>query len=105
MPIVKWLVFCATVLPLILMPGPDIIYVTTRGIAQGRRAALVSTTGVCAGYLVHTFLAVLGLTSLLSMPTVLSINKFEIPSRHVASGPFGIEAGDGRRLHRSRRPG
>jgi threonine/homoserine/homoserine lactone efflux protein len=37
----NWLLFCATVLALILMPGPDIIYVTTRGIAQGRRAALV----------------------------------------------------------------
>jgi hypothetical protein len=45
----KWLVFCATVLPLVLTPGPDIIYITTRGIAQGRWAALVSTLGVCGG--------------------------------------------------------
>jgi len=39
---VTLIVFCATVLPLIFTPGPDIIYITTRGIAQGRRAALVS---------------------------------------------------------------
>jgi threonine/homoserine/homoserine lactone efflux protein len=57
--------FCLTVLPLILTPGPDIVYITTRGIAQGRQAALISTLGVCAGYLVHTALAVLGLTAVL----------------------------------------
>ena len=62
---VTLIVFCATVLPLIFTPGPDIIYITTRGIAQGRQAALVSTLGVCAGYIVHTLLAVLGLTALL----------------------------------------
>ena len=59
------LMFCVTVLPLILTPGPDIIYITTRGIAQGRRAALISTLGVCSGYLVHTALAVFGLTAVL----------------------------------------
>jgi threonine/homoserine/homoserine lactone efflux protein len=57
--------FCITVVPLILTPGPDILYITTRGIAQGRFAALISTLGVCAGYLVHTALAVAGLTALL----------------------------------------
>lgn len=62
---VTLIVFCATVTPLILTPGPDIIYITTRGISQGRRAALISTLGVCAGYLVHTLLAVLGLTALI----------------------------------------
>jgi threonine/homoserine/homoserine lactone efflux protein len=59
------LVFCITVLPLIFMPGPDIIYITTRGIAQGRRAAVISTLGVCAGYVVHTMMAVAGLTAVL----------------------------------------
>jgi threonine/homoserine/homoserine lactone efflux protein len=59
------IVFCLTVLPLIFTPGPDVIYITTRGISQGRRAALISTLGVCAGYVVHTCLAVLGLTALL----------------------------------------
>jgi threonine/homoserine/homoserine lactone efflux protein len=59
------LIFAVTVLPLILTPGPDILYITTRGIAQGRQAALISTLGVCAGYVIHTFLAVLGLTAVL----------------------------------------
>jgi len=61
---VTLIIFCATVLPLVFTPGPDIIYITTRGIAQGRPAALISTLGICTGYLVHTLLAVLGLTAL-----------------------------------------
>jgi threonine/homoserine/homoserine lactone efflux protein len=65
------LIFLATVLPLILTPGPDILYITTRGMAQGRRAALVSTLGVCAGYVVHTLLAVVGLTAVLYASEVL----------------------------------
>lgn len=59
------LLFCVTVLPLIFTPGPDILYITTRGIAQGRRAAMISTAGVCAGYVVHTMMAVAGLTAIL----------------------------------------
>src|SRR5262245_41141007 len=65
------LIFALTVLPLILTPGPDVLYVTTRGIAQGRRAALISTLGVCAGYAVHTLLAVLGLTAVLYASEIL----------------------------------
>jgi threonine/homoserine/homoserine lactone efflux protein len=61
---VTLIVFCATVLPLIFTPGPDIIYIATRGIAQGRQAALISTLGVCTGYVVHTLQAVLGSTAL-----------------------------------------
>lgn len=73
----KLLVFCITVLPLVATPGPDIIYITTRGIAQGRGAALLSTVGICAGYVVHTGLAVLGLTALLyASQTLFNIVKF-----------------------------
>jgi threonine/homoserine/homoserine lactone efflux protein len=45
--------------------------VITRGIAQGRWAALVSTLGVCGGYAVHTVLAVLGLTAVIYAPETL----------------------------------
>ena len=61
---VTLIVFFATVMPLIFTPGPDVIYVTTRGIAQGRQAALISMLGICTGYALHTLLAVLGLTAL-----------------------------------------
>jgi len=61
----KLLLFCTTVIPLAFTPGPDVIYILTRGIAQGRRAALISVAGVCSGYLVHTVLSVFGLSALI----------------------------------------
>lgn len=59
------LLFASIVVVLALTPGPDIIYITTRGMVQGRRAALLSTVGICAGYIVYTTLAALGLSALL----------------------------------------
>ncbi len=50
---------------LIITPGPDMIYVITRGIAQGRNAGLLSAAGVTSGILVHTLLASLGIAVLL----------------------------------------
>ncbi len=50
---------------LIITPGPDMLYVITRGIAQGRRAGLHSAFGVTLGIFVHTLLAALGLAALL----------------------------------------
>ena len=50
---------------LIITPGPDMLYVITRGIAQGRRAGLHSAFGVTLGIFVHSLLAALGLAALL----------------------------------------
>lgn len=61
----NFLLFLAASLPLILTPGPDMIYVATRGVWRGRRVALVSASGVGLGYVVHTVLAVAGLSALL----------------------------------------
>lgn len=61
----NFLLFLAASLPLILTPGPDMIYVATRGIARGRGVALISASGVGVGYVVHTVLAVAGLSALL----------------------------------------
>ena len=65
MPLSNILLFFTTAMVMICTPGPDIIYVSTRGISQGRNIALLSTFGVCIGYIVHTALAVLGLSALL----------------------------------------
>jgi threonine/homoserine/homoserine lactone efflux protein len=70
MPIENIVLFLTTAVVMICTPGPDIIYVSTRGIAQGRETALLSTLGVCLGYLVHTALAVLGLSALLQASAV-----------------------------------
>jgi threonine/homoserine/homoserine lactone efflux protein len=59
------LLFASIIVVLALTPGPDVIYITTRGMAQGRKAALLSTVGICIGYLVYTLLAALGLSAML----------------------------------------
>lgn len=57
--------FMMASLALIFTPGPDMIYVVTRGVAQGRVAGLVSAWGACSGLLVHTVLASVGLSAVL----------------------------------------
>ena len=61
----KFLLFIGVSWALILAPGPDMFYVISRGIAHGRRAGILSATGVVCGILVHTTAAALGLTLLL----------------------------------------
>lgn len=60
------LLFLTASLALIATPGQDNIYILTRGVAQGRRAALVSAWGVCLGLVVHTTFAAVGLSALLA---------------------------------------
>ncbi len=57
--------FTIASIALIFTPGPDIIYVMTRGMAQGRKAALAAAAGFSLGNFVHTLFAVLGLSALL----------------------------------------
>ncbi|MBN2115578.1 MAG: LysE family translocator [Anaerolineales bacterium] len=59
------LLYTIGALIIIVSPGPDFIYVTTRGIAQGRVAGLLSAAGISLGLMVHTLLAALGLSALL----------------------------------------
>lgn len=57
--------FLLAAMTLTLAPGPDNIYVLTRGIAQGRKAGLVAAAGFCSGLIFHTLLAVLGFAALI----------------------------------------
>jgi threonine/homoserine/homoserine lactone efflux protein len=61
----KFALFIGISWALILAPGPDMIYVITRGMVHGRRAGILSAVGVVCGILVHTTAAALGLTLVL----------------------------------------
>ena len=50
---------------LTIAPGPDIVYVLTRGIAQGRRAGFAAALGFATGVIFHTALAALGIAALI----------------------------------------
>jgi len=62
-------IFLVASIALIVTPGPDIIYVLTRGIADGKWSGVISAIGVTAGILVHTMAAALGLAVLLKTST------------------------------------
>ena len=51
---------------LAITPGPDMIYIATRSIAQGRNAGVVSALGVHTGVLIHTVAVALGLSALIA---------------------------------------
>lgn len=50
---------------LAIAPGPDVIYVLTRGIAQGRKAGLAAALGFASGCIFHTVLAAVGVAALI----------------------------------------
>ena len=61
----KFLLFVGVSWALIIAPGPDMLYVITRGVTQGRRAGMLSAFGVICGILVHTTAAAFGLSLIL----------------------------------------
>ncbi|MDG9703937.1 LysE family translocator [Streptomyces sp. DH37] len=52
----------AVSLGMVLTPGPNMLYLVSRSITQGRRAGLVSLGGVALGFLVYLTAANLGLS-------------------------------------------
>ncbi|HYC37328.1 MAG TPA: LysE family translocator [Usitatibacter sp.] len=57
--------FVAASALLALAPGPDIIYVLTRGMTQGRRAGFAAALGFASGCIFHTVLAAVGIAALI----------------------------------------
>jgi threonine/homoserine/homoserine lactone efflux protein len=69
--------FIAASALLAIAPGPDVIYVLTRGIAQGRRAGLAAALGFASGCLFHTALAALGVAALIrSSPIAFDLVRY-----------------------------
>ena len=60
-----WLAFVLVALGLVLTPGPNMLYLVSRSISQGRKAGLVSLVGVVLGFIVYMLLAAFGITALL----------------------------------------
>jgi threonine/homoserine/homoserine lactone efflux protein len=56
--------FALAALIMVLTPGPNMIYLISRSLCQGRKAGITSLFGVATGFLVHMFAAALGLTAL-----------------------------------------
>nr|WP_199042021.1 LysE family translocator [Dyella sp. ASV24] len=65
------LLFVATVLPLICVPGPDMLYIASQAISGDARAGLRATAGVCTGYVLHSLLVAFGLAAVIAASPVL----------------------------------
>jgi len=71
------LLFAGAALLMVLTPGPNMIYLISRSICQGKQAGVISLTGVIAGFLVHMFAAALGLTAIfLAVPLAYQALKW-----------------------------
>ncbi|MEU8250833.1 LysE family translocator [Nonomuraea sp. NPDC048916] len=69
--------FCAATLALLVVPGPAVLFIVTRSVAQGRSAGLISVLGVHAGSLVHVVAAALGISALLAASaTAFTVVKY-----------------------------
>ena len=57
--------FASLALAMVLTPGPNMAYLVSRSIAQGRLAGLVSLLGVATGFIFYMLFAAFGITALL----------------------------------------
>ncbi len=57
--------FGAVALGMVLTPGPNMAYLVSRTICQGRAAGLISLSGVALGFIAYMLLAAFGITALL----------------------------------------
>lgn len=72
-----WIAFGLVALGMALTPGPNMIYLISRSICQGRRAGLVSLAGVALGFVFYMVSAVVGLTALvMAIPLAYDILRF-----------------------------
>lgn len=71
------LIFTAACLLMVLTPGPNMIYLISRSICQGRAAGVTSLVGVVAGFFVHMLAAAVGLTAVfLAVPMAYEALKW-----------------------------
>ena len=65
-PFATWLLFLLACIALVATPGPNVLYLVSRTLAQGRAAGFVSLAGTTSGFLFHVLAAAFGLSALLA---------------------------------------
>lgn len=59
------LIFIIAAFGLVITPGPNMIYLISRSISQGKQAGMISLAGVIVGFLFHVIMVSFGLTAIL----------------------------------------
>ena len=61
----SFIIFLSAAFFVLVVPGPAVIYITTRSLDQGTKAGIVSTIGIAFGSLLHVAFAAFGLSAIL----------------------------------------
>ena len=97
--------FLVTVYAVIVIPGPSVLFVVSRGLALGRRAALTTVVGNCCGFAVQLVLVSFGLGAVIARSdTIFLVLKLcgaaylvylgitKIRHRNELAGMLGVDA-------------
>lgn len=69
--LVHWSTFFTATMVLLVIPGPSVMYVVTRGIEHGYRGVVLSSVGLALGDLFQVLCTVAGISALLASSVVL----------------------------------
>lgn len=70
------LIFLIAAMAMAITPGPNMIYLISRSITQGKKAGVTSLLGVMCGFLFHITMVAFGLTAvLMAVPFLFSMLK------------------------------
>ena len=71
------LAFAAIALGMVLTPGPNMVYLISRAISQGRVAGLISLGGVALGFVFYMLCAAFGITAIvMAVPYAYDMLRF-----------------------------
>lgn len=71
------LLFGLASLIMVLSPGPNMIYLISRSLSQGKKAGIISLFGVICGFLFHILMVSFGLTAIFfAVPYAFIVVKF-----------------------------
>ncbi|MDT7833242.1 LysE family translocator [Flavobacteriaceae bacterium S356] len=77
MPINEMILFALAALIMVLSPGPNMIYLISRSLSQGKKAGIISLFGIMCGFLFHILMVSFGLTAIFfAVPYAFMIVKF-----------------------------
>ncbi len=72
-----WALFFLAAIALNISPGPDLVFILTKTISQGKKVGLAASLGVCTGGFVHVLAASIGISLVLTTSAfAFSIVKF-----------------------------
>lgn len=103
--------FLVTTTVAMVIPGPDMLFVLAKGLAGGRRFALLATSGVATGEAVHITVAATGLSALfLALPPAFTVVRavgalyllymgIQTIRSHGSLSPAGTSSTEGRAGH------